>query len=42
MRRASRGDAGASIAQAFGTLVASMEQTHGEMIDILGDLFHVP
>ena len=28
-----------SIAQAFGTLVANMEQTHGEMIDILGDLF---
>ncbi len=28
-----------SIARAFGTLVASMEQTHGEMIDILGDLF---
>ena len=28
-----------SIARAFGTLVASMEQTQGEMIDILGDLF---
>ncbi len=28
-----------SIAKAFGTLVASMEQTQGEMIDILGDLF---
>ncbi len=28
-----------SIARAFGTVVASMEQTQGEMIDILGDLF---
>lgn len=28
-----------SIARAFATLVASMEQTQGEMIDILGDLF---
>ncbi len=28
-----------SIARAFGTLVASMEQTQGEMIDVLGDLF---
>ena len=28
-----------SIARAFGALVASMEQTQGEMIDILGDLF---
>ena len=28
-----------SIARAFGTLVQGMEQTQGEMIDILGDLF---